>query len=173
MAEDGTAFEGSEDGGIASFDELEPKRLSGKKIMLIALAALVLLGGGAAALLMFGGDGGNDDEKADTEAAKKPQVIFVEIPEFVVNLNTGGDQSHYLRASVSLEVASSSAQAAVEEKLPRILDDFQVYLRELRIQDLNGSAGLENLKQELMRRLNRSVAPARVEDVLFREMLVQ
>lgn len=172
MAEDDIADKDADEGGIASIDDLEPKRLSGKKIILIALALLVLLGGGAITMLVLGGDSEGGAEKA-AEAAKAPRVIFVELPGFVVNLNTGGDQSRYLRASISLEVGSARDQAAVEEKLPRVLDDFQVYLRELRIQDLNGSAGIENLKEELLRRLNRSVAPAQVNDVLFREMLVQ
>jgi len=173
MAEDDTAAGDSDEDGITSIDDLEPKRFSGKKIVLIALAALLVLGGGAAAFLMLGGESSEETAKAEAEAASKPQVIFVDLPEFVVNLNTGGDQSRYLRANVSLEVSSARDQAVIEENLPRVLDDFQIYLRELRVQDLSGSAGLERLKEELMRRLNRSVAPAQVKDVLFREMLVQ
>lgn len=152
---------------------LEPKRLSGKKIVVLgggALLLLLLLGGGA--MVLFGG--GETEEGAATHAAEQPlQLIFVDLPEIVVNLNTGERQARYLRARISLELDSESDRLGVEEKMPRVVDDFQVYLRELRAQDLNGSAGIYRLKEELLVRLNESVAPAEVQDVLFREMLVQ
>jgi flagellar FliL protein len=61
----------------------------------------------------------------------------------------------------------------IQPYLPRILDAFQIYLRELRPADLEGSAGLFRLKEELLRRINLSVYPAKVEGVLFKEILVQ
>jgi flagellar FliL protein len=50
---------------------------------------------------------------------------------------------------------------------------FQVYLRELRPADLEGSAGTFRLKEELLRRVNMAVHPAKVDAVLFKELLVQ
>lgn len=152
---------------------LEPKRLSGKKIVLIgggALLAVLLLGGGA--YMLFGG--GEATGEGGKQAKAQPiQLVFVDLPELVVNLNTGERQARYLRARISLELDSEQDRVEVEEKMPRVVDDFQVYLRELRAQDLNGSAGLYRLKEELLVRLNESVAPAQIQDVLFREMLVQ
>jgi flagellar protein FliL len=57
--------------------------------------------------------------------------------------------------------------------LPRIIDNFQVYLRELRVEDLKGSGGMYRLREELLLRVNAAVAPAKINDVLFKEMLVQ
>jgi flagellar protein FliL len=57
--------------------------------------------------------------------------------------------------------------------MPRIVDSFQVYLRELRVEDLQGAAGVHLLREELLTRVNASVKPVKVNDVLFREMLVQ
>jgi flagellar FliL protein len=57
--------------------------------------------------------------------------------------------------------------------MPRIMDAFQTYLRELRPSDLEGSAGLYRLKEELTRRVNASIAPARINAVLFKEIVVQ
>lgn len=169
---DTSTDDGPEDGEV--LEGLEPKRLSGKKIVLLgggALLVLLLAGGGA--FLLFGG-GGEAEEGGATRAAAEPvQLLFVDLPELVVNLNTGERQARYLRARISLEVDSEKDRADVEKKMPRVVDDFQVYLRELRAQDLNGSAGLYRLKEELLVRLNESVAPAQVQDVLFREMLVQ
>jgi flagellar protein FliL len=57
--------------------------------------------------------------------------------------------------------------------MPRIIDNFQVYLRELRVEDLRGSGGIYRLREELLTRVNAATAPAKVVDVLFKEMLVQ
>ena len=57
--------------------------------------------------------------------------------------------------------------------MPRIVDQFQVYMRELRVEDLNGSAGMARLKEELLMRVNAAVAPTQVRDVLFQQMIVQ
>jgi flagellar FliL protein len=57
--------------------------------------------------------------------------------------------------------------------MPRIIDNFQVYLRELRLDDLRGSAGIYRLREELLMRVNTAAQPVHVKDVLFREMLVQ
>jgi len=174
MAEDNAedAETESEDAGAEELEGLQPKRLSGKKIVIFAgigLVLLLLVAGGA---FFFLGSGGDETEQA-AESKAKPQIIFVDLPELVVNLNTGERQPRYLRARISLEVESAKAQAAVEAKMPRVIDDFQVYLRELRAQDLNGSAGLYRLKEELLKRINLSLAPDEVKDVLFREMIVQ
>ncbi len=179
MSEDNLeALDGDLDG------EPPRKKWSGKKIVILAAAALLILGGGGAAVMML--TGGEDHPKAEGEEhaeeaehgegpakAEKIETIFIDLPDMVVNLNTGGRQPRYLRAKISLEVDRQSARKAVEAQLPRVLDDFQVYLREMRLEDLNGSAGLYRLKEELLRRLNTTLAPVEVKDVLFREMLVQ
>jgi flagellar FliL protein len=72
-----------------------------------------------------------------------------------------------------LEIHDEETIPKLEKLLPRIFDRFQVYLRELRTEDISGSAGVYRLKEELLSRVNKAIAPARVSDVLFREMLVQ
>jgi flagellar FliL protein len=57
--------------------------------------------------------------------------------------------------------------------MPRIEDTFQVYMRELRPSDLAGSAGLYRLREELLRRVNVAIHPARAEAVLFKDVIVQ
>jgi flagellar FliL protein len=57
--------------------------------------------------------------------------------------------------------------------MPRIQDAFQVYLRELRASDLEGSAGLYRMKEELLRRINMEIHPREVTRVLFKEIIVQ
>lgn len=157
-------------------DGLSRKKFSGKKIIMIA-APLILIGGSvgiAASLGVFGGA----EETAHVEngpptVEKAIPVVFYDVPEMLVNLNTGEKKSTFLKIRIALEVDRASAVTALDEKLPRVVDNFQVYLRELRVEDLSGSAGMFRLKEELLRRVNQAIAPAKVNDVLFKEMLVQ
>ena len=46
-------------------------------------------------------------------------------------------------------------------------------MRELRVNDLEGSAGLYRLREELLRRVNVAVYPAKIDAVLFKDIVVQ
>lgn len=153
-------------------DGLQKKKLSGRQIVLFGGAALLVLLLGVVLWLVLAG--GGDDKKAETAAvAETKEILFYELPELLVNLNTGGRKASYLKITVALEVDRRSAIAQLDAKLPRVIDDFQIYLRELRLEDLNGSAGMFRLKEELLSRVNTSLYPTEVKDVLFKEMLVQ
>ena len=95
------------------------------------------------------------------------------MPDLIVNLNTNSRKTTFLKIKIALEVSDPADVDVVNQNLPRIVDNFQVYLRELRVDDLQGSAGMYRLREELLRRVNLAVRPARVKDVLFKEMLVQ
>lgn len=164
--------EGEEDGLETG---LEKKRFSGKKMVLFGAIGLIVIGGGAGGAWYFlgGGDPVEGDEAfAEAQVAESP-LVFYDLPEMLVNLNTGGRKPSYLKVQIALEMDDASAIEAIEQKLPRVIDNFQVYLRELRVEDLDGSAGMFRLKEELLRRVNLSVAPIRVNDILFKEMLIQ
>ena len=120
--------------------------------------------------------GGHDAEMAEEEAAheEEPQnLVFYDLPEILVNLNTAGRKSSYLKIKVALELDDPEAVPLLDARMPRIIDNFQVYLRELRIDDLQGSEGMFRLKEELLSRVNTAVKPVKIADVLFKEMLVQ
>lgn len=153
------------------------KRKSKKLLILGIVLPVLLLGGGGGAYVMgvFGGEKKEDpavtEKKKEEEARKK--VVYFEMPEMLVNLNAADNRTRYLKISVSLELADKDQVATIQTMLPRIIDNFQVYLRELRVEDLRGSAGLYRLREELLARVNKAAAPARITDVLFKEMLVQ
>ena len=153
---------------------LEQKRTSGKKLVLFALLGLLVLGGGGGvALFLLSGDEGEHADEAAAEEKIVEHLVFYDLPEMLVNLNTGGRKPSYLKVLIALEITDPEAIPEIEEKLPRVIDNFQVYLRELRVEDLDGSAGMFRLKEELLRRVNLSVAPVEVKDILFKEMLIQ
>ena len=129
----------------------------------------MLGGGGTAGYLVFGGS-------KETKAAAAPvkPVTFVDVPEVLVNLsNVGTDRTQYLKVKVVLELPDPAAQPQIQSAMPRVMDAFQTYLRELRPTDLDGSAGLYRLKEELTRRVNAAISPNRVNAVLFKEIVVQ
>ena len=169
--EDGELEGGDEDGGSSGGG------FSGKKIALFAGLPLLLIIGGVAGAYFTGlldsVLGGLTSEEAEESSPLAGDVMFYDLPEMLVNLNTGGKQTNYLKIKVSLEVENEAMLAQLDNLLPRVVDNFQVYLRELRVEDLNGSAGLYRLKEELLVRVNTAIKPHKVNDVLFREMLVQ
>ena len=104
--------------------------------------------------------------------AKPP--VFVEVPDMLVNMvGAPGERVQYLKVKVVLEIKEDKQVEAIKPTLPRVTDLFQTYLRELRPTDLNGSAGLFRLKEELTKRVNAAVAPNHVSAVLFKEIVVQ
>ncbi|MEQ9520096.1 MAG: flagellar basal body-associated FliL family protein [Parvibaculum sp.] len=148
------------------------KKLSGKVLVLfIALPLLVLIGGGVGAFLML--SGGDEDEMAEAHAAPKNPPVFFDMPEFLVNISTESGPARYLKMRVAIEVENAEVLASVEAMMPRVVDGFQVYLRELRPEDLDGSAAIVRMKEELLRRLNLTVEPQVIDDVLFKEVVVQ
>lgn len=166
-----------DDSGGQSFDQLPRRKFSGKKLVLfIVLPLLLLVGGGAA--VYFSGVldvlAGSGEPAASAEPAPAGPGVFYDLPDLLVNLNsTGNRRQNFLKISVSIEIARQEDVPALEKVLPRIVDNFQVYLRELRLDDLRGSAGIYRLREELLMRITAAAAPVKVKDVLFREMLVQ
>jgi flagellar FliL protein len=98
---------------------------------------------------------------------------FLPMPDILVNLNTQNGQPRYLRLRVQLEMESDTDVEAVRAVMPRVVDQFQTYLRELREKDLRGSAGIYRLQIELLARVNTAAYPVEVKDVLFQEILIQ
>lgn len=107
------------------------------------------------------------------ESAGIAGAYFLQIPNMLVNLASSDGQPRYLRLSVQLELESEEDLHAVEAVMPRVVDQFQTYLRELRVKDLRGSAGMYRLQMELLARVNAAAYPVEVKDVLFQEILIQ
>lgn len=156
-------------------------RMPGKKIILYfvapALALLIAAGAGAYFFGLLTSDESEvtaeNGKDAHGQDAAMPEVAFFDLPEILINLNSSGKKEAYLKIRISLELDSKEATAALEPLIPRVIDNFQVFLREMRPEDLSGSAGMIRLKEELMHRVNLSLKPVVVKDILFKEILVQ
>jgi flagellar FliL protein len=159
----------AEGGAPAEAAEAAPAKKGKLKLIIAAVGFLALVGGGGWFFFMRGHA---DETHAEAPAAKPP--AFVEVPEMLVNLiGLPGDRVQYLKVRVVLEVKEEKLIEAIKPNMPRVTDIFQTYLRELRVGDLNGSAGLFRLKEELTRRVNVAVAPNQVNAVLFKEIVIQ
>ncbi len=159
----------------------------GRKLVLILAAVLVLAAGGGAAawfLGLFGGgkseaaapaQGGAHAEGHGGQPAEPvgPPVVFVDLPDILVNLKSTNKRPRFLKLKVALEVKDARAAEQVKLLTPRILDGFQLYLRALDADEIQGSNGMLTLKEELLARINQAVAPSRIADVLLKEILVQ
>lgn len=192
---EGEAVEGEGEGAEG---EGKKKKLSGKALVLfIVLPAILVLGGGGAAayLLLFNGhpaeqhaDAGHGKGKEGHggEEAAEPTpgpngttimpgegVIFVGLPEMLVNISGVDGRPAFLKLKLTVEAPNDEAVAALTSDVPRVTDEFNGFLREMRTDDLAGSSGAYRLRLELLRRVNLAIAPAQVNAVLIEEMLVQ
>ena len=178
------------DSGEMDEGEAPPRRSRRRLIIFIAVPILIVVIALAAAyftgmLNSLLGGGKADKTEAPAAAAQAPAAgkegvpgtgtVFYDMPEILVNLNSQGQarKQNFLKIRVSLELQSPLDVPKVEAVMPRIVDNFQVYLRELRVDDLQGSAGMLRLREELLSRVNVAIKPAKVNDVLFKEILVQ
>ena len=185
----------------AALDGPAPKR--GKRKLLLILVPVLLLGGGAGAwfsgllprLLGHGtehvaegaaehgatehgaaGHGaaghGAAGEKAEKKVAEASAPTFLDLPDIVANLNAGR-RAAFIKLKAKFELSKPEDVAPVQAAMPRIVDLFQSYLREMRPEELRGTAGTYRLREELIARSNIAAHPARVLNVLFTELLVQ
>ncbi|AOG07793.1 flagellar basal body-associated protein FliL [Bosea sp. RAC05] len=165
-AEDGAPAEGAAEGGGKSK----------KKLIIIVAGVLVLAGAGGGGWFFFMKKP-SPEQIAAAEAAKnvKKPVAFIEMKDMMISIAGGPQQERQpmIKIKVVLETADAKISDEIKPLLPRVEDAFQVFLRELRPSDLEGSAGMYRLKEELLRRVNVTVFPAKIDAVLFKELLIQ
>lgn len=191
---DGAAADGEADAAPAK------KKLP--LLFIIVPAALVVLGGGGGAAFFLmqpkaaAAEGGHGEKAGGHAPAKKSGgghgaaegeadpalgvisdgpdgVIFYTLPDMVVNIQAPGGRATFLKLKLTLEMKDASLAYHLQSEMPRMHDMFQSFLRELRPEDLAGSAGSFQLRAEILRRVNLIAAPGKVDAVLIEEMLVQ
>ena len=187
------------EGGDAAEGEGVPGKKKPPMLLIIgAAAAVVVLGGGAGAFFLLqpssaeasgeeghaapppaekgGGHGGEEEgggEGVGVIAAGPDGVTFYTLPDMVVNIQSADGRPTFLKLKLTLETSDPHLASTLQAEAPRLQDMFQGFLRELRPEDLAGSAGSHQLRQELLRRANLIAAPGHVDAVLIEEMLVQ
>ena len=121
-----------------------------------------------------GGHGGGDDKESGIKVTEGPNgEAFMTLPDILVNITTADNRPVFLKLRITLQTKDAEVAEALKPALPRIKDQYTGFLRELRMEDLAGSAGYSRLQLELLKRVNLAVAPAQVDAVLIEEMLIQ
>lgn len=199
MAKDKVKEAPAGEAGEGEDGEAPAKKKPPMMIIIIAavVAVLVLGGGGTAAFLLMKpkpeagaekagehgkkkkeekkgekGKEGKEDKDAPKVAEGPNGVLFVTLPDVVVNMQTADGRPTFLKLKLTLEMPDEEAVEALEPNMPRLKDVFQTFLRELRPEDLQGSQGSYQLRMEIQRRVNLVIAPAKTNAVLIEEMLI-
>ncbi|NYT42126.1 flagellar basal body-associated FliL family protein [Sphingomonas sp. R-74633] len=175
--------------GAEAAKAAKPK--SKKKLIIIGAAAGVVLlgGGGGAAFMLSGGsakaetadsghakteekaaEGGHGDSGGEAAAGKD---AYVDVPAFMVNLRSPDGQARFLKLHFMIVPADGIAPDTMKEKLPLLLDSFQPFLRELRPEDLAGSAAVFRIKEEMMVRATATLGDGQVKDILIQDLVQQ
>lgn len=155
--------------------EAQPQTSGGRRRLIVFGAPLAFAG--LASGLWFSGVLprllGIRHNEPSTETAALAQPIYVDLPELITNLNNNSPRTNYVKLTARLEVRRQEDVERIKAAMPRLQDLFLTYIREMRPQELRGSAGTYRLREELIARANLAAAPARITDVLFTEMLIQ
>lgn len=120
-----------------------------------------------------GGEGGEADPSLGKIAEGPDGVTFYTLPDMVMNIQSADGRPTFLKLKLTLEMHDAEVATHLQSEMPRLQDMFTGFVRELRPEDLSGSAGTYQLRAELLRRINLIAAPGKVDAVLIEEMLVQ
>lgn len=106
--------------------------------------------------------------------APKDSVVssYVNLEPMIINLLSASDKPHYLKLAVTLQCSVDQNPSEIEAKLPTILDSLQIFVRGLRVEDFSGSGSTLLFKEELLKRINKITYPLLVNDLLFKEMVI-
>ena len=153
-----------------------PKPKSKKKLLIIgaAVALLAIVGGlGATGLLPFLHHAAPAKRKVEVAAAVSHEPVFVDLPEMIVNLDAGPRRETFAKVQCRVEAASAADGALVTKAASQVVDMLQTYLRAMRPEELKSGAGLYRLKEAFLARATIVVPSARLNDILFQELIIQ
>jgi len=152
--------------------EGEPAPVRGRR-RLVLVGAPVLLAAAGGGLWVSGILPRLLGRRAKPLGKTAPPPVYVAMPEIIANLDTGGRTESFVKLKAKLELAGAADVKPLEAAMPRVMDLFQTYLRDMHPEDLRGSEGTYRLREQLIARANIAAAPAHIVDVLFTELLVQ
>jgi flagellar FliL protein len=148
-----------------------------KRIFIGAAAAVALVGGGGAAYALLGGGGADAvHTPAVEEGVGQGAAVggkFVDVPPMVVNLRSADGAARFIKLHFMLVPGPRGTEEGLKKNLPLLMDAYQPFLRELRPEDLAGSAAVFRIKEELVVRAAGALGPGQVKDVLIQDLTQQ
>ena len=153
----------------------KPPRFSKKLKIIIGAAVLLLIIGGVAAV-MFLPKGEKKEEHAAAPAEGghgEDAATYIDAPAMVVNLRGADGTARFLKIRFTLVPESADKVEEIKAKLPAVVDAFQPFLRELRPEDLAGSAAVFRIKEEMLVRANEALGKGEIKDILIQDLIQQ
>lgn len=145
-----------------------------RKLLIAGVAAAVLVaGGGTGAFLLTRSDAATAVEEHAATAGDDVMNQPVDVPPLLVNLRSPDNAPHFLKVHVMLVPGPKSSADALKKEVPVLLDAYQPFLRELRPEDLSGSAAVFRIKEQLLVRAHETLGEGHVKDVLVQDLIQQ
>jgi flagellar basal body-associated protein FliL len=155
------------------------------KVLVLLIVLLVVLGGIGATLLFVMGGPGSEDELGPTIDQNKVGMFWPpeegDDPGLIAAGNLAGrDTAVHFKATVFFELAyyhdKGMREASLEEmnKLKRwIADVCRRHLASRTESQVNNPAEQQRIKNEIKQELNQRLKDARIEDIVFPQLLTQ
>ncbi len=153
----------------------------GKKKLFIIIGAVVLallIGGGVAAYFMLKKDPQVEAKDPGLEVpvpelSKSAEIgPMVDIEEFIVNI-ISEDATHYVKASLTVELTNEEVKEEVTKRMPQIRDAILLLLGNKTYEELQDLQGKRQLKAELLSKLNSFLQTGKVKSIYFTNFVVQ
>jgi flagellar protein FliL len=157
-----------------------PSNSKKKLFIIIGLVVAVLLaGGGTAAFLLLKKEPENKEAKDPAKQVPVPDLNQqadigpqVNIEEFIVNI-ISGDTSHYVKASLTVELTNEEVKGEVEKRMPQVRDAILLLIGNKTFEELQDLQGKKQLKAEITSKINSFLKSGKVKAVYFTNFVVQ
>jgi flagellar FliL protein len=162
------------DGSSSSFSKLRaiPKSILIALVVIGIVGAAYFIYGRWSSMKAYSSNGEQDRTRKTQSQTEEVSDSYVDMEPLVVNLSSDDKKKTYLRLAATLRGTSPSDVSLIKAKMPMLVDSFQTFLTGLRSADFSGTGVTILLKEELLKRVNKIISPAKVEEVLFREMII-
>lgn len=157
MAEEQVKEEGKQSGGK-------------KKLIFILIPVLLLLIGGAGAYFFLT----HKKKESTKQMVVVPQKLGVmyNLGSFLVNL-ADKNANTYAKVSITLELSNQKVQQEVVKRLPIIKDAVINLLSSKTYDEIRTPEGKEELRLELIKRINAILVTGGVQNIYFTQFIVQ
>ncbi len=137
--------------------------MKGKKGFLIIMLLIVAGLGLGAGYAMFGQNISNTTKENTT-------TTILDLKDEILVKLSDEDSARYLKSTMSVEYYSNDKK--FEEKLPLVRDVIINFLMSKKAEDFS-SDNLDNLKEQLIQKLNERLGSSTVSEVYFTNLVVQ
>ena len=112
-------------------------------------------------------------EQPHTEAELElGKPVYHSLPQIRTDLKTNECRAPFIRATVDVQLAPGDL-ARLEDAQDQVMDAILTHLRGQERQHVVGKAGSERLRFELVQIIENIIQPAKVQTILFKELVLQ